>query len=83
MIHGLRRSSEEPNLPVTHSLKETLSHRIRVTRSWGFTQTSLAPGFKSLFLALHFVVGHVVLIPGSVEEKRVLKETRDFLGDMA
>lgn len=24
------------------------------------------------------MVGHVVLIPGSVEEKRVLKETRDF-----
>lgn len=36
------RSSEETHLPMTHSLKETVSSRIRVTRSWELAQIHLA-----------------------------------------
>lgn len=54
------RSSEETHLPMTHSLKETVSSRIRVTRSWELAQIHLAT-------ALNFVIGHLVLVSGQWE----------------
>lgn len=54
VIHG-HEEPDKPNLQMTHSwAKKILSNRFRVTSSWGFVWLYLAPGFKSLFLALYF-----------------------------